>query len=140
MLRRVLAVSLVVVSLAACGGSSATEAPSEPPVTTAPVVTEAPSAEPSSAPVVDESLPRNVIAQCNGIGLRADPSTSGTLIARVSTGVKVRATELVTGDSYTAGSCGTGGDTWYRITKVGGKTVKSLYGVSPVYAASGFFE
>jgi len=140
MLRRVLAVSLVVVSLAACGGSTATETPSEAPVTAAPVATQAPSPEPSSGPAVDSSLPRNVVAQCNGIALRSDPSTSGSLLARVSTGVKVRATELVAGDGYTTGACGTSGDTWYKITKVGGKTVKSLYGVTPVYAASGFFE
>jgi predicted small lipoprotein YifL len=141
MLRRVLALSLVLASLAACGGSSPTEAPSEAPVTSAPVeATVAPSEAPSSAPVVDDSLPRTVVAQCTGVGLRADPSTSGSLVARVSTGVKVRATELVSGSAYTAGTCGTAGDTWYRITKVGGKTVKSLYGVTPVYAASGFFE
>jgi len=140
MLRRVLAVSLVVVSLAACGGSTATEPPSEAPVTAAPVSTESPSPEPSTGPVVDDSLPRNVVAQCNGIALRSAPSTSGSLLARVSTGIKVRATELVTGDGYTTGACGTSGNTWYKITRVGGKTVKSLYGVTPVYAAAGFFE
>ncbi len=96
--------------------------------------------EPSAAPVVDGSLPRNVVAQCNGIALRDGPTTTGALIARVSTGVKVRAAELVSGDAYSVGSCGTGGDTWYRITKVGGKTVKSLYGVPEVYAAAGFFD
>jgi hypothetical protein len=140
MLGRALAVSLILVSLAACGGSSATEAPSEAPVSAAPVESQAPSAEPSSAPVVDESLPRNLVAQCNGIALRADASTTGALVGRVSTGVKVRAAEVVTGDSYTAGSCGTGGDTWYRITKVGGKSVRSTYGLPSVYAAAGFFE
>ena len=140
MLRRVLAVILVLVSLAACGGSSATETPSEAPVSVAPSVSQAPSTAPTAPPAPSESFPRTVTAQCSGIALRADPSVTGSLVARVSTGAKLRAAELVTGGSYTAGSCGTGGDTWYRISKVGSKTVKSLYGATDVYTAAGFFK
>ncbi len=144
MLRRLLAVTLVLataVSLAACGGSSSTEAPSpSQEASMAPAVTPAPSVEASVTPAPAETLPRTVTATCDGVGLRTSPSTTGSLVGRVSSGVKVRAAELVTGDAYTVGACGTAGATWYRITKVGSKTVKSLYGASSVYAASGFFE
>ncbi len=145
MLRRLLAASLVlagVVSLAACGGSSPTEPPASPSAapSASPAVSAEPSSQPSAAPTPADALPSTVVAMCNGVALRTTASTSGNLVARVSTGVKVRAAEVVTGDPYAVGACGTAGDTWYRITRVGGKTVKSLYGVSPVYAASGFFE
>jgi hypothetical protein len=46
----------------------------------------------------------------------------------------------VTGTAYTAGSCGTSGDTWLKIDAVAGKTAKSAYGVDFVYAAEGFFQ
>ncbi len=145
MLRRLPAVTLVlagVLSLAACGGSSSTEPPSSP--SAAPSQSSAMSAEPSSppsaVPTTADALPRTVVAACNGVALRTSASTTGRLIARISTGVSVRAVELVTGDSYTTGACGTAGDSWYRIRRVGGKTVKSLYGVTDVYAAAGFFQ
>ncbi len=145
MLRRLPAVTLVLVgvmSLAACGGSSPTEPPASPSSapSASPAVSPQASSQPSTAPTPADALPKTVVAMCNGVALRTSASTSGNLVARVSTGVNVRAVEIVTGDSYTTGSCGTAGDTWYRIRRVGGKTVKSLYGVTDVYAAAGFFQ
>jgi hypothetical protein len=140
MLRRLLVVSLLAVSATACGGSSPTEAPSsEAPVTTAaPAVTASPAVEPSPSPTPIART--TVTTACGAVALRAEPSTAGKLVARIARGVKVRTVAVQTGDSYTTGSCGTAGDTWYKIDRIGSKTVKSLYGTKYVYAAAGLFQ
>ena len=140
MLRRVLVGGLLAVSVAACGGSTPT--PSPEPVTSAPtvapVVTAAP--ETSSEPVQSPAAATTAKAACAGVGLRKSPSTTATLLGRIGTGTKVRIAETVIGETYEAGSCGTGGDAWHKIDRVGGKSVKSLFGVKFVYSAAGFYE
>ena len=44
------------------------------------------------------------------------------------------------GDAYTAGNCGSAGDSWLKIDQVGGKGVEALYSVEFAYAAAGFFR
>lgn len=140
MLRRVLVGGLLAISVAACGGASPTPSPEPvtPAPTVAPIVTPAP--EPAVEPPESTAAATTAKAACAGVGLRKSPSTTAALVGRVGTGTKVRIAETVTGETYQAGSCGTGGDTWHKIDRVGGKSVKSLYGVSFVYSAAGFYE
>jgi hypothetical protein len=138
--RRLLAVTVVTVILAACGGSTPTESPVPP----SPASTQAPPATATAAPVATAppatAAPTTRTAACNGIAVRKSPSLSGQAVSRLARGTKVRVVDVVTGDAYTTGACGTPGNTWYRINRVGGKSTKSLYGVSAVYAAAGLFQ
>jgi GH25 family lysozyme M1 (1,4-beta-N-acetylmuramidase) len=79
-------------------------------------------------------------ASCDA-NLRATPTSGGTVLAVIATGTLVVSGQTVTGDPWSA-TCGTtvSGTTWLAITSVGGKSASSLYGVSPVYAASGLFK
>lgn len=135
--------TMIVLVLAGCGGSESSPSASAPasaaPATQAPT---APSTAPSMAP--EESAATSgttkMKAACGGVGVRNSPAADGELLVRLQTGVKVRVTDTVTGDSYDAGGCGQGGDSWIEIDRVNGKSVKSLYGVSIAYAAAGFFK
>ncbi len=62
------------------------------------------------------------------------------MIVRAKAGTKVRVVETVPGDAYEAGSCGTAGDTWLKVDRVGGKSIKTVYGVPFGFVAAGFFE
>ena len=131
--------------VAACGGSAAspttppTEAPTEAPVPTgSAVATEAPSDAASATPTI--AARTTAAAKCAGVALRKEPSTTGEVIVRAKAGTKVRVVETVPGDAYEAGTCGTAGDTWLKVDRVGGKSIKTLYGVPFGFVAAGFFE
>jgi hypothetical protein len=137
MVRRLLAVGLLAAAVAACGGSAATEAPTQPEPTATPApASEAPSEAPASAPAADTTL----TAACDAIGLRKTPSVTDGLLGRVSRGATVHVIDEVAGDSYTVGACGTSGATWLRIDQVNGKSVSTLYGVEEVYSAAGLYK
>jgi hypothetical protein len=135
------AAALVLVLVAACGGGAASPSgpasaqPSAGP-TTAPA-TEAPSTspEPSSA-----AAPLRLLAACEGVAIRIDPSTSADLIVRVPKLTKVRVVATVDGEAYTTGACGTSGSQWVKVDRVNGTSMRKLYDVPFGYAAAGFFE
>lgn len=137
MLRRVLVIGLLALGVVGCGGSSPTEAPATPTAapSTAPVESAAPSEAASTEPAA-----MTLSAACDAIGVRKTASTTGALVTRISRGSTIHAVEMVTGDSYTVGVCGTSGDTWYQIDEIDGKTVMSLYGVEFAYSAAGLFK
>ena len=60
----------------------------------------------------------------------------------VRTGTKVSVTATLTGGKWRATCAGktVAGTSWFRISAINGKTVKSLYGVSYLYAATGLFK
>ena len=134
--------AMLLVLLAACGGSEASPSPSAEAATEAPIESAAPDVEePSAEPepsAADASV--RMVALCAGVGIRKGPTKGDGLLVRVNKGTKVRVAETVTGDPYEAGSCGTSGDDWLKIDRIGGKSVKALYGVPFGYAAGGFFE
>lgn len=139
--------TLLAALVAACGGAAATptpvpptEAPTEAPVpTTGPVATEAPSeAAESASPSAAARM--TATAKCGGVAMRRTPATDGKIIVRARAGQKVRVVETVSGDAYQGGSCGVDGDTWLKVDRIGGKSIKTLYGVSFGYVAAGFFE
>ncbi len=139
------AAALIVLVVAGCGGSAASPSPSAaatktPAQTDEPVATEeAPSGEqPTEAPATSAAVKMTVL--CAGVGVRKEPAPDSKLVVRLAKGTTVRAIETVTGDTYEAGSCGAGGDSWIRIDRINGKSIKTLYGVDYGYAAAGFFR
>jgi hypothetical protein len=146
MLRRLLVASFAVVVIAGCGSGSPTASPSasgSAPASAAPgAATTAPAVTPTEAPSAGANTagPTTMSAACAAVGLRKLPSSKGALVVRVAAGTSVRVVEVVSGDSYKAGKCGTDGNTWLKIDQVGGKGVKALYGVAFAYAAAGFFN
>lgn len=136
--------AMLLVLLAACGGSEASPSPSAeasaPAPATAPTTapaTEAPLPDESAEPVEATIRLRSL---CAGVAIRKGPGTDGPVLGRVSKGARVRVVETVAGEAYAAGSCGSSGSDWLKIDRVAGKSASGLYGVPYVYAAAGFFE
>ncbi len=75
------------------------------------------------------------------VNLRGSTSTGAAVIAVISTDTVVTASGTVSGGSWSA-TCvsNVSGSSWYAITAVNGKSASSLYGRSPVYAATGLFR
>ena len=146
MLRRLLLVSLVA-AVAACGSGASTASPAASPASsqatpaptnaaaTAGPATSGPSTEPNVAPSAT-----SMIAACNAVGIRQLPTTKGALVVRIGMGTTVNVVETVPGEAYASGACGAAGDAWLKIDQIGGRSVQTLYGVSPLYAAAGFFR
>jgi len=80
------------------------------------------------------------VANCD-LNLRTRPTTAATLRARIPSDSVVTVSAKVGGGWY-ATRCGTAvsGQAWYAITAIGGRTVKALYGVTTLYAASRLFR
>lgn len=146
--RRLLLVGVLAMSLAACGGSSGTASPSASgsgapsasagaSSSAAPLDSASPSAEATASLPVSGSTATSI---CDGISLRKKAASSGARVKVIPSGTEVHVVATVNGTAYTASGCGTSGNTWLKIDRVGGKSVKSAYGVSYVYAAAGFFE
>jgi hypothetical protein len=81
-------------------------------------------------------------ARCDGVALRARPSTSATKLTTLSKGMKVVAVDKVSGGSWRTACAGTTatGSSWYKITVANGKDVRTRFGVSYVYGASSLFK
>ncbi len=138
-----IATAALMAVVAACGGSSASpstsasEAPTEAPAPAGSSASAAPSAAAQSpSPVVSTTA----AAQCAGVALRKEPKSDGAVIVRSKAGTKVHVVEVVTGDAYQAGSCGMSGDSWLKVDRIGGKSIKVQYGVPFGYVAAGFFQ
>jgi GH25 family lysozyme M1 (1,4-beta-N-acetylmuramidase) len=81
------------------------------------------------------------VALCNA-NLRTSTSTSSRVRKVIATGTKLTANLRLVGRSWRTTCAGkaVSGHSWYRITAVNGKSVKSLYGVTYLYAAVGLFK
>ena len=86
--------------------------------------------------------PKLTNASCT-VNLRTKATTSATRKATISAGTTVRVIATVTsGGSYNT-ECGgrdVSGKSWFKIDRINGKSVSSLYGVSAVYGAAGLFR
>ena len=135
--------AVLVVALAGCGGSSASPSPGPTGAPTdEPVPSDAPrSAAPSDAAASPiPAANTTATALCAGVGVRKTPASDGSVLVRVKAGTKVRVAAVVMGDAYTAGSCGVSGNSWLKVDRIGGKSVKTLDGVPFGDAAAGFFR
>ena len=110
-----------------------TGTPTGTPIPTAtPVPTPAPAATP--APAGSPAL----VPACSSINLRASATTSSTIVTRLGPSARVTVSGITAGASWST-SCPTAkaGSGWYTVTEVNGTSVRTLYGVSVVYAATG---
>jgi hypothetical protein len=83
----------------------------------------------------------SMAAACTGVNVRTGTSTSSTVRTQLATSAVVTVVAKVSGSSWQA-TCpsATSGSKWYRISAINGKSVKSLYGVSYLYAAAGVLK
>jgi hypothetical protein len=146
--RRLILVGVLAMALAGCGGSSGSPSPSasgsSAPSASAGASSSVPPAK-SNPPSAEAtaSLPAvgsDATSICDGVSLRKKPASTAAKVKVINSGTAVHVAATVTGAAYTAGACGASGNSWLKIDKVGGKSVKSTFGVSFVYAAAGFFE
>ena len=94
------------------------------------------------------SMPGNVLgatvtkaAVCSA-NLRTSASTSARSRTSIKVGTTVTVVATVTGGSWRTTCAGktVSGKTWYRISAISGRSVKSLYGVTYLYAATSLFK
>ncbi len=81
-------------------------------------------------------------ASCSGVGLRTSPKVTSMLRRTLAFGARVTADVTVTGGAWRTRCAGVTrtGTSWWRITSIGGRSVKSLYGVTYLYAAKSLFK
>jgi GH25 family lysozyme M1 (1,4-beta-N-acetylmuramidase) len=80
-------------------------------------------------------------AACN-VYMRTKPATSAPSKVTIKTDTRVTVTRAVAGTAYKTTCSGrpVSGSTWFLISAINGRTVKSQYGISYLYAASGLFK
>jgi GH25 family lysozyme M1 (1,4-beta-N-acetylmuramidase) len=80
--------------------------------------------------------------RCSGVALRTAVSTTATLKVRLAVNTRVTSVATVSGGHWSTLCAGASksGSTWYRIISIGGKSVKTLYGVSYLYGATSLFK
>jgi GH25 family lysozyme M1 (1,4-beta-N-acetylmuramidase) len=77
---------------------------------------------------------------CGGVRLRTDARTTAPSRMKLPAGTRVVASGTVSGGKWTADCDGrSSGNGWYRITRIGDKSVSSLFGVKALYAARGLW-
>ena len=77
-----------------------------------------------------------------GANLRTSDKVGARLRTTIKKGTKVSVTATLTGGSWRATCAGKSvhGHSWVRISAINGKSVKSSYGVTYLYAAAGLFK
>lgn len=80
--------------------------------------------------------------RCDGVKLRAGPSTADTVRAVIGTTTTVTVDTQVSGSTWQSLCAGhvLAGSRWAKISAINGKTVASQFGVSYVYAAAGLLQ
>ncbi|HEX8024567.1 MAG TPA: glycoside hydrolase family 25 protein [Candidatus Limnocylindrales bacterium] len=75
------------------------------------------------------------------VNVRAKATTTAALRVRIATNTRVTVSGTVSGGAYGT-TCGKSvwGTTWLAITAIGGRSVRTDYGVSTVYAAAKLFR
>jgi uncharacterized protein YkwD len=95
----------------------------------------------AAAPGTAQAATASMVPACAGVNLRTGASTGAAIKVRLATSAKVTVTATVAGTSWRTDCAGPrAGSTWYRISHVNGKTVRSLYGITSLFAASGVLK
>ena len=81
-------------------------------------------------------------AACSGVNLRRSASTRAAIRTTIKVGTRVTVVATVTGNAWrvTCGGRTTSSNKWYRISAINGRSVKSLYGLSYLYSATGSYK
>ncbi len=118
----------------------AAPAATAPPVPTAtasptPTPTTAPTAAPTPTPA---PAGIDMVTACDGVNVRTSPSTRAPAVVRLTGTKHLTVTGTTSGAAWSTW-CPTAKSaaTWYVVTAVNGTPVKTLYGITPIYAASG---
>lgn len=88
-----------------------------------------------------KTTPYTRYAACT-TSLRTKPATSSTTKRQIAVNVKVLVATTVKGNAWSK-NCGgrvVSGTSWYRISAINGRTVRSLYGIASLYAPAGQFK
>jgi hypothetical protein len=94
-----------------------------------------------SAPAAVDAASVAKLAACR-VNLRTRPTTTAHIRRTVATRTRVTVVATVSGGRWHA-RCGgrvVKGYRWYRISAINGRSVRSLYGITYLYAASGLFK
>jgi hypothetical protein len=95
----------------------------------------------SAAPVAVRAASQAMVPACSGANVRSSPSTSAAVMVRLAASAKVTTVTIVAGSPWKTVCAGTkSGATWYRISHLSGTSVRSLYGVTYLYAATGVLK
>jgi Right handed beta helix region len=80
-------------------------------------------------------------AACS-VYMRTQPSETATWRATINADTRVTVTRAVAGAAYSTTCAGraVSGSTWFLISAINGKTVRSLYGIPYAYGAAGLFK
>lgn len=94
-------------------------------------------AAPSPAAPAAAALSRTMVAACSSVNLRTGTSTTSTAKTKLASSTKLTVVAMLGGSKWTT-ICPTAksGSTWYRISAINGKSVRSLYGRSYLYVAT----
>ena len=82
-----------------------------------------------------------MVPACPGVNVRTGTSTGATAKVRLATSARLTVVAKVSGSSWRT-SCPTAksGSAWYRISAINGRSVRSQYGLSYLYAVSGVLK
>ena len=95
----------------------------------------------SAAPAAVQAASQAMVPACSGVNLRSSPSTSAAVKARLTTSAKVTTVAIVAGSTWQTVCAGTkSGTSWYQVGYLNGTSVRSLYGVTYLYAATGVLK
>ena len=84
---------------------------------------------------------RTMVEACSGVNVRAGTSTSSPVKRRLASTTKVTVVATVAGSKWSAACAGAkSGSSWYRISAINGRSVRTLYGRSYLYAATGVLK
>ena len=96
---------------------------------------------PTPPPPAKPAPTTRMAAACPGVNLRTGPSTSSAVKVRLGTSARVTVVGSVTGGHWAARCPITkSGAGWLKISKVDGWSVKTVFGVDWLYAASGLLK
>jgi hypothetical protein len=93
---------------------------------------------PPSPPPPPTTASSTMVPACSQVNVRTGPSTGSAVRTRLAASTRVTVVAKVSGSKWTT-TCPTAesGSTWYRISAINGKSVRTLYGLSYLYAATG---
>jgi SpoIID/LytB domain protein len=112
--------------------------PTSAPAPATPAPTPAPTTVPAPAPAAAPLTGQVLAPACDGVNLRASPSTRATIKVRLGLANTITVDGTVAGSSWsTACPTAKSGSTWYRVSQVNGRPVSELYGAATIYAATG---
>jgi stage II sporulation protein D len=91
-------------------------------------------------PAARAATPVTMSVVCSGVSLRVSPSVATARKTTLALRARVTVSGTVRGGTWRA-TCprAATGTTWIRITAINGRSVRSLYGISAVYAARPMF-